>query len=172
MVNIRLLEARDIQPIATAFAKLGWHKPVSQYQRYLAEQESGQRLVLVAFIKDVFAGYLTICWQSVYRPFRDAGIPEIVDFNVLPKFRRRGIGTQLMDAAERQIAERSPIVGIGVGLTQDYAAAHVLYLRRGYLPDGNGISWGGEICQYGDQVTVDDGLAIYFTKQLIDLPGV
>ena len=71
-----------------------------------------------------------------------------------------------MDAAEDRIATRAPIVGIGVGMTSDYAAAHLLYLNRGYLPDGNGISWKGNVCQYGDQVVVDDGLAIYFTKLL------
>ena len=166
MVEVRLLEKTDIQPIAAAFTALGWDKPTSQYKGYLAEQDAGQRVVLVATVNGVFAGYVTILWESVYTPFRDVGIPEIVDFNVLPKFRRHGIGTRLMDAAERQIAARSPLVGIGVGMTQDYSAAHILYLKRGYLPDGCGISWGGNICTYGDQITVDDGLLLYFTKQL------
>ena len=166
MVEIRALCDEDIQPIAAAFAELGWHKPVTQYERYLEEQKSGKRLVLVANIDEIFAGYLTIVWEPVYMPFREAGIPEIVDFNVLPKFRRQGIGTQLMDQAERQIAAYASIAGIGVGLTEDYGAAHVLYIKRGYIPDGRGISWNGKSCQYGDQVIVDDGLAIHFTKQL------
>jgi ribosomal protein S18 acetylase RimI-like enzyme len=90
-----------------------------------------------------------------------------VDFNVLPWFRRRGIGGQLMDEAERRIAERSPVAGIGVGLSADYGAAQILYIRRGYIPDGRGVSWRGAICQHGDQVSVDDGLVLYFTKVLI-----
>ena len=145
--------------------KTSEQKPAARLQRVTA-QESGQRLVLVATLNEIFAGYLTICWESVYAPFREAGIPEVVDFNVLPQFRRQGIGTRLMDQAEHQIAKRSSIAGIGVGLTGDYSAAHVLYLKRGYIPDARGISWNGSLCQYGDQVTVDDGLALYFTKQL------
>ena len=170
-VTIHLLTADDIQPIAAAFAELGWNKPASQYERYLTEQAAGQRVVLVAQVDDVFAGYVTILWEAAYAPFREAGIPEIADFNVLPRFRRRGIGSQLMEAAESQIAARAPLAGIGVGLTADYGAAHQLYLQRGYLPDGRGISWNGQICEYGDQVRVDDSLALYFTKQLKNQPS-
>lgn len=166
MVEIRQIRSENILPIARAFAKLGWDKPASQYERYLSEQETGQRLVLVATLKGDFAGYVTIVWESSYPPFWEAGIPEIVDFNVLPTFRRQGIGSQLLDEAEHQIAERSSIAGIGVGLTSDYGAAHILYIKRGYIPDGRGINWKGSTCQYGDQVIVDDGLALHFTKQL------
>src|ERR1041385_2931740 len=113
--HIRLLEARDTRPIAHAFHLLGWNKPIAQYQRYLLEQKSGHRTVYVAYIDRDFAGYLTINWHTDYPPFRAANIPEIQDFNVLPQFRRRGIGTRLMDAAEQKIAERVPIAGIGVG---------------------------------------------------------
>ena len=166
MVVIQKLKSQDIHQIAQAFATLGWDKPVAQYECYLAEQDSGQRLVLVAIVNGIFAGYLTIVWESIYAPFREAGIPEIVDLNVLPKFRRQGIGSQLMDEAEKRIAERTSIAGIGVGLTEDYGPAHVLYIKRGYLPNMRGISSKGHICQYGDKITLDDGLAIHFTKQL------
>jgi GNAT superfamily N-acetyltransferase len=166
MVEIRPLQHNDIKPIAKAFAEIGWPKPASQYERYLSEQESDQRLVLVATIHGDFAGYLTIVWESSYPPFREAGIPEIVDFNVLPKFQRQGIGTQLMDAAEEKIALQSSIAGIGVGLTRDYGAAHMLYIKRGYLPDGQGIISNENFCQYGDKVIIDDALKICFTKQL------
>ena len=167
MVEIRLLEKADIQPIAAAFAELGWHKPASQYENYLKEQDAGRRMVLLATVDGIFAGYVTVLWDPIYTPFREDHIPEIADFNVLPKFRRRGIGTKLMDEAERQIRERSTIAGIGVGLTGDYGAAQILYIRRGYIPDGRGISWQGKTCQYGDDIVVDDGLILYFTKKLI-----
>jgi ribosomal protein S18 acetylase RimI-like enzyme len=166
MVTIELLNESDIQPIAAAFAELDWDKPAAQYQRYLQEQQAGLRVVLVATVEGVFVGYVTIVWGSGYPPFLAATIPEIVDFNVLPRFRRLGIGSQLMDEAERRIAERSPIAGISVGLTADYGAAQILYVRRGYLPDGHGLCWGEKRCQYGDRVIVDDGLTLYFSKQL------
>jgi GNAT superfamily N-acetyltransferase len=166
MVKIRYLQSADVKFIEAAFDDIGWNKPASQMDGYLQEQEAGKRVVFIAFSNGIFAGYVTILWESVYEPFLEAEIPEVVDFNVLPKFQRKGIGTKLMDAAEKRVAKRSSIVGIGVGLTSDYGAAQNLYIQRGYIVDGRGISWKGKLCQYGDQVIVDDGLALYFTKQL------
>lgn len=174
MPTIRLLQQPDIAPIAAAFAELGWHKPASQYEKYLSEQEAGDRVMLVAFAAEVqnleilesFAGYITIVWRPDYPVFRESNTPEIVDFNVLPKFRRHGIGSQLMDEAERRIAAVSPVAGIGVGMTADYGSAQRMYVKRGYIPDGRGLFSRGQPVQYGQTITVDDDLVLYFTKSL------
>lgn len=165
-ISLHLLQKNHIQPLVTAFAQIGWDKPASQFQRYLAEQDAGERVVLVAEIGGCFTGYVTILWESPYPFFWQQGIPEIVDFNVLPAYRQKGIGTQLMDEAEGRIAERSPIAGIGVGLTADYGEAHILYIKRGYIPDGRGLIMDSQPLSYGDTVRLDDSLAIYFTKSL------
>ena len=165
-LQIRLLEARQIPIIAEAFTALGWDKPASQYERYLAEQEAGARPVLVAYLDGAFAGYVTVKWRSHYPAFADANIPEIADFNVLPQFRRRGIGTRLMDEAERLIAERSAVAGIGVGMIADYGAAQRLYVLRGYVPDGAGVTYFDKVVQYLDPIAADHDLVLYFTKLL------
>ena len=77
-----------------------------------------------------------------------------------------GIGTQLMDKAENEIAKISTIAGIGVGMTPDYGAAQRLYILRGYIPDGLGLYWKDHHVQYGEAVRVDDDLALYLTKVL------
>jgi ribosomal protein S18 acetylase RimI-like enzyme len=128
---IRPLEGRDVATISAAFTNLGWNKPRSQYERYLSEQQRGIRALFVAFVRGDFAGYVTIVWTPSYPPFLVAGISEIQDFIVLPRFRRQGIGTHLMDEAERKVSEHSPIVGIGVGMPPDYGAAQRLYVRPG-----------------------------------------
>lgn len=163
---IRLLKEQDIPQIAEAFQQLGWNKPASQYERYLKEQNLGTRNVYVAFVDGTFAGYITICWKSTYPPFLEAKIPEIVDFNVLPKYRRQGIGTALMDKAESEIVMRSSIAGIGVGMTPDNGAAQRLYVLRGYVPDGRGLYHNEHHPRYGEQVTMNDDLILYFTKTL------
>jgi GNAT superfamily N-acetyltransferase len=163
---IRLLENKDIPEIAKAFQQLGWDKPALQYERYLMEQSLKIRAVYVAFVKGEFTGYLTICWSSHYESFQKENIPEIVDFNVLPNFRRLGIGTQLMDKAENEIAKVSSIAGIGVGMTPDYGAAQRLYVLRGYVPDGRGLHYRGHHIKYGEEITVDDNMALYLTKKL------
>ena len=165
-LTIRLLQARDIPQVAKVIEELGWNKPVSEYQRRRMEEEAGSRMVYVALLNDEFAGYLTICWHSHYAPFHENNIPEIVDFAVLPRFRRMGIGSRLMETAEHDIAKVSPAAGIAVGLTRDYGAAQRLYFRRGYIPDGLGLHWRDHHTQYGEQVIVDDDLALYLKKDL------
>ena len=166
MLEITPLRREDPPLIAAAFTAIGWDKPEAQYVRYLDEQTADDRPVLVARMDGVFAGYLTVVWVPQYEPFREAGIPEIQDFNVLPHYRRRGIGTALMDAAEALIATRGKTAGIGVGLYPDYGPAQRLYVLRGYLPDGRGIAWNGMSVTPMQEVMVDDDLALYFTRNL------
>lgn len=152
--------------ISAAFAVIGWDKPVSLYRSYLSEQGRGERNVFVAFSDDGFAGYVTVVWRSEYPPFRSEGVPEIVDLNVLPRFRRRGIAARLMDEAEKLAAERSPVVGVGVGMTADYGAAQRMYVKRGYVPDGRGLTSHHRPVRRGNRTMVDDGLVLYLTKNL------
>ncbi len=163
---LRALNENDCEVISAAFQRQGWHKPVEQYRSYYVQQQAGQRDVILAELHGEFAGYLTIVWQSGYPPFREAGIPEIVDLNILIRFRRLGISSRLMDEAEWRISARSPFAGLGVGLTADYGAAQQLYVRRGYLPDGRGLFYDQRPCAYRDLVTVDDSLTLQLTRRL------
>jgi GNAT superfamily N-acetyltransferase len=166
MLEITPLSPEDPEVFAAAFEAIGWHKPAAQYLRYLDEQTADQRPVLVARVDGVFAGYVTVVWEPTYEPFREAQIPEIQDFNVLPRFRRQGVGSALMDAAEALIATRSKTAGLGVGLYPDYGPAQRLYVLRGYLPDGRGIASQTVHVRPGQVVRVDDDLALYFTRRL------
>jgi ribosomal protein S18 acetylase RimI-like enzyme len=165
-ILIRGLIEDDCEIISKAFAAQNWHKPQAQYEKYFREQREGKRAVLTALFENEFAGYLTVVWKPDFAPFREKAIPEIADFNVLIKFRERGIGGALLDAAENLIAAAHKTVGIRVGLTGDYGAAQRMYCRRGYAPDGLGISQNGIFPRYGDKIIVDDDLALSFTKKL------
>jgi len=166
MLVLAPLQSEDIAEIAAAFGALGWNKPASQYERYLREQAEGARHVVVARWNGAFAGYVTIVWCATYEPFAAENIPEVSDFNVLPDFRRRRIGTVLMDEAERRIAARGPVAGIGVGLHHDYGAAQRLYVLRGYVPDARGITAHGRHLNWGDDAKIDDDLVLWLTKRL------
>jgi len=164
---IRPLREVDIPQIVAAFAALEWPgKDTAQYRRYLDEQERDVRPVLVAWVGDTFAGYVTVRWQCQYEPFRAEGIPEIQDLNVLPDFRRRGIASALMDEAEALIGTRSRIVGIGVGLYTDYGPAQAMYARRGYVPDARGAVYAYVSIEPGTQVRLDDDLNLMLTRDL------
>lgn len=167
LITIRPIKESDCQIMSDAFVEQGWKdKPVAQYERYLEFQNKGIRDVLIAEFNGKFAGYLTIVWESEFKDFRDNGIPEVVDFNVLKKFQRKGIGSILMDEAELRISKKSNKVGIAFGAMIDYAAAQILYVKRGYIPWGNGLTVSGRILDFGETVTVDHSLIFHLFKNL------
>jgi GNAT superfamily N-acetyltransferase len=160
------MAAEDCEVIASAFSGQNWDKPIEQFERYLQESWSGKRTILIAEVEGDLAGYETIDWEPDYPFFKESLIPEIADLNVLIKFQKRGVGSELMDAAENMIRERCNTAGVRVGLDPDYGIAHRLYVKRGYVPDGLGSSQRGKFLKYGDTVTVDDELTIALIKSL------
>lgn len=165
-IHIRILEESDPPTIAGAFQNMGWSKPESQYTQYLHEQVAGSRTCFVATVDGQFAGYVTVNWRPNYAGFAELNIPEVQDLNVLTTYRRKGIASRLLDRAESEVAQRSGVVGIGVGLHPGYNAAQRLYVKRGYIPDGRGISYRDHFVDEGAQVRLDDDLVMHFTKQL------
>jgi ribosomal protein S18 acetylase RimI-like enzyme len=164
-LTLKPLDTLDLDEIVSAFQKIGWHKPKSIYETYLNEQLSGLRSIIVAKINEKFCGYVTIKWKSDYSSFAKQDIPEIVDLNVLPEYRMKGIGTELIQACERLSKERGrSLIGLGVGLTADYGSAQRLYVQLGYIPDGRGLHHKNSAAKYGEKVNVDDDLVIYLTK--------
>lgn len=61
---------------------------------------------------------------------------------------------------------KSNIIGLGVGLYADYGAAQRLYVRKGYIPDGLGITYKGQHIKPGLEVCLDDDLVLFFMKKL------
>ena len=167
-VLIRPLIREDIIAISTAFKQISWNKPPSLFTGYLKEQEVGERIVLVAHFKGEFAGYVTLKWQSKYPSFKAQNIPEIMDLNVLPCMRKIGVGSLLLDTAEKIAATRSDTIGIGVGLYAGsdggYGDAQRLYIKRGYIPDGKGVTYNYQPTIPGNSYALDDGLVLWLTK--------
>jgi NTP pyrophosphatase (non-canonical NTP hydrolase)/GNAT superfamily N-acetyltransferase len=198
--SIVSLATTHIPSIAEAFHQIGWNKPPSFFARYLKEQETDERCIWVAFINrhlehneaiqknetgsphlapdegimhdpnHVFAGYITLKWQSHYPSFKAQNIPEIMDLNVLPQFRKMGIGSLLLDTAEKEASTKSDIVGIGVGLYAGedggYGAAQRLYIQHGYIPDGKSVTYNYEPTIPGESYSLDDDLMLWFTKKI------
>ncbi len=106
--------------------------------------------------------------ESNYAGFRRRGIPLVHQIAVAGPSRRRGAATLLMDAAE-QLARDGGIatLGITVGLFDEHGPAQQLYGRRGYIPDCRGACRGQRPLSKGMQVTMDDDLIIWLTKDLV-----
>ncbi len=167
IIKIRKMLESDITKFPAEFEKQGWHKPVEQYQMYYNEQENGTRKLFVADVDGNVAGYATLLSNDISGPFKDKNIPVIVDFNVLEKYQRNGIGTAIMDAIENCVKEYSAIICLGVGLHYGYGAAQRMYIKRGYIPDGSGVWFNGERLEQYEPCVNDDELILYLSKQLI-----
>ena len=169
-IEISEFEQFHISEIVAHFAAHHWPKPAEVFEKYLLEKNIDERAVFVAHIDNQFAGYITLKWHSQYQPFHDRQIPEIMDLNVLPPFRRLGIGLKLLVKAESIAMARSSVVGIGVGLyggdDGGYGSAQRLYVKCGYIPDGRGVTYDYKPVVPGTRVLCDDDLVLWFTKQL------
>lgn len=164
IVVTRTLSPEDVDPLATAFAS--WPKPRELFDTYARRVSQGSLDMVVATADGQLLGYLLIEPISPYPPFAAAGIPEIADFNVLRSQQRSGVGTALMDEAERRVAQFSDIVGLGVGLYSGYGTAQRMYVRRGYLPDGAGVILHCQPVPPGTKITLNDDPLLMFTKRL------
>lgn len=165
---MNLLKKSDIPIIVRAFENSGWTiKPQELFERYLDEQNEEKRVCFVTFVDNQFGGYVTLKWQSCYRHFAKDNIPEISDLNVLPSFRNQGIGSTLISSCEDLAAHKSSFVGVGVGLYPDYGSAQRLYIKRGYIPDGYGMTYNNQPVIPGEKYPIDDDLVLWFKKILI-----
>jgi GNAT superfamily N-acetyltransferase len=165
-IQVRSMRVEDAEPISAAFERIGWHRPAESYLRYVAQAQAGDRVCVLAESGDEFAGYGTLLWRSNYPPFRRDRVPEINDLNVLPQYRRQGVGSALLDALEAAAGQRSKTVGLGVGLHAGYGAAQRLYVARGYRPDGRGVMYDDEPVEPGATIAIDNDATLMFTLSL------
>ena len=88
------------------------------------------------------------------------------NFNVFKKFRRRGIGTRLMDEIVNIAAGIVDTVCLGVGLHSGDGAAQRMYVKRGYVPDGSGVWDDDKTAEPYGMVNNGDELILYMSKKL------
>ncbi len=159
---VRPMEYPDTEALAQGEREQGWSGSEEKLQSRWADLQAGKAVGLVAEYEGAAAGYIFVYPEGLGGPFGGRGIPEIVDFNVLVKYRRMGIGTALMDAAERTAAGYGDRVYLAVGLHSGYG----MYVSRGYVPDGSGVWYGEAVCPAYGECRNDDDLVLYFWKRL------
>ena len=169
LTNIRLKEfsRNELALFQESFKDTYLSDRFDLFKKYLKEHSEKNRYVLLACSDEKIVGYVTLKYVSDYENFARNHIPEIVDFNVVPRFRKRGIGRKLLKRIE-SVAKKSGYaqIGIGVGLSEDYGAAQRLYVKMNYIPDATGLHYDAKPVQKGTTVHVDDSLAVYLIKNL------
>lgn len=137
----------------------------SIYKSYLEETCSGRCQYIVIYKEGQIAGYAKIDWKSSYEDFEEEGIPEVKEVIIFEGFRKKGLGSHLMNMVESKVKKHSNYCAVGVGLAEPYESAQRLFARRGYEPDGKGVFYiEPEFVQ--DELEVDDYQALMLIKRL------
>lgn len=147
--------------------KQGWDSTIDKFEMRLKDVKNGKCISLVADYYGIPAGYVNVYPDSEWGAFANQGYPEIIDFAVLDKYQKNGIGSILMDTAEKIASEYADTVYLGVGLHNGYGSAQRMYVKRGYIPDGSGVWYKDKICTPYDTIyTNDDDLVLYLSKKV------
>lgn len=68
-IKIKAFSQSVIPEIVSSFEQHDWPKPIKTFKTHWQEQENNERLVWLAYDNDLFAGYVTLKFQSDYKPF-------------------------------------------------------------------------------------------------------
>lgn len=164
---VRKAATQDLPSLWDMTRDLGKTQDVDYFDKCLGLQSQGKREVLIVSVEDKDAGYGILNWVPKYAPFKKLGIPEIQDLNVIPAFRKRGIATGVIQYCEDLARDKGyQDMGIAFGLHGSYGAAQRLYIKLGYVPDGQGATYDRKQIAYGDFKPVDDDLCLMLIKTL------
>ena len=166
-IDIRQAAFEDLSVLREIAMKMGSAKNDDYFDLALEHQGHGIRHVFIVSHEGIDVGYCMLAWDPKYAFFRKLGIPEIQDLNVLSEYRRRGFARFMLDYCE-DLARRNgkEYMGIGVGMDSSYGAAQRLYVMRGYIPDGNGLTYDRKAIAHGEFRPVDDEMSLMMIKDL------
>ena len=165
-LTVRDMTRSDAEAICAGEIAQGWDQTMDKYEMRLRHRDEGRCVALAALLRGEAVGYLSVYPDSKWGALGGQGLPELIDFGVLDKCRRQGIGSRLMDVAEQIAGRCADRVYLGVGLHSGYGSAQRMYVKRGYVPDGSGLWRGNEPCPPYSSCRNDDELAIYLVKEL------
>lgn len=168
-VEIVQADNNDLDCLWEMSAALKQSKLQGYFERCLERQEKGEVLVFIARFEGRSVGYVLLNWVPKYPMFKALGLPEIQDLNVLPDYRRRGFAAQMIAYCESLARDKGhEQMGIGVGLNRSFGAAQRLYVRLGYVPDGQGINYDRIPLEAGEFRPNDDQLCLMMTTNIKD----
>lgn len=164
---IHIMTQADLQDLRDIAVRMGSAKPVDYFETSLERQRQKKAALFIAAIGKQKVGYCILNFQPKYGLYKKLDIPEIQDLNVIPGYRRKGVGRALIEYCEKAAAEEGySQAGISFGLHASYGAAQRLYVKMGYVPDGYGVTYDRMAVAAGEIRPVDDDLCLMMVKDL------
>ncbi len=155
-----------IECVSEHNSELFWTLPLED-KAYYEECFERNIDVVLAVLEGNAVGYALLNWAPKYGYFKVHNLPEIQDLNVLKEYRKQGIGRAIIEFCEYRARDRGcSQMGIGVGLDSSFGAAQRLYVKMGYIPDGQGVSYDRKQISRGDFKPLDDNLCLMMSKCL------
>ena len=115
--------------------KLEWHGEYTHFRRVFRntfeEQRTGRRLMLLADVNGYPIGQVFIQLENADDWWRNGRHAYLYSLRVMDIFQRHGIGTSLIQEAERLLRDRD-YDSISIAVAKDNSNARRLYERLGY----------------------------------------
>jgi GNAT superfamily N-acetyltransferase len=166
-VNVRPVTESDIARLSELFPM----RSSLRHAERLRRQHAGSAIYLIAWHNELPVGHALVKWNGAEAVHivghRPGDCPDIEDLFVLEEMRSHGVGTQILQAAEKLARERGcKMIGLSVSAT-DNDRARRLYERVGYRDAGFGayVECGETIDLQGQKHCWEE-VCIYLIKRL------
>lgn len=167
LISVRSLAANACRGLSKAFEASGICLPEHQLLQYVADGRIGGRRSVIAEVQvHVMA---PAGMASVRFGFAEEGaghedaLAELTDLIVLPRYRRNGVATKLLDVIEREISEKATWLVVRGECFHNREAGLPMLAERGYTPAalrGAGFEIGGKFA-----ASVSSGLLPFWVKR-------
>ena len=164
-ITIRKMTIEDIPLICKAENDES-ESNVTYLKNHMENQENKKCSAFIALYDEQIAGHAFLYYECRWGGLKNQGIPSVVDLAVYDAYRRKGIATALMDAAELEARSLHSKIYLDVCLNSDYGPAQRFYILRGYVPDGAGVYFEGEVLGLNASCRNDDELSLCLVKEL------
>ena len=164
-IVVRIMDYDDI-PLICKADKDESESNIIYLKNQLDNQKKQECSALLALYNGEIAGYVFLYYKCRWGGLANCDLPCVIDLIVFEKYRKNRIATALMDTAEIIAKNYSNKVYLDVCLNSEYGPAQRLYVKRGYVPDGNGVYYEEKICETNAICKNDDELTLCLVKEL------
>ncbi len=164
-IDVRIMSCDDIPFICKADNDES-EKNIAYLTNQLANQEKQECSALLALYNGKIAGHVFLYYKCRWGGLANSDLPCVIDLKVFEKYRKNGIATALMDAAEKIAKKHNDKIYLDVCLNSEYGPAQRLYVKRGYVPDGKGAYYEEKVCETNAICKNDSELTLCLIKEL------